>query len=220
MAGATGRAVEQEQGLLGVGQGDQQGVVAPDALVGQVHAFLASALVPAMVPSASRMACSKKALGCCCQTSRRLSLMTRIKRGDVLGLETAEEIAGGGGVGDTLGPQGVEIVLVVAEQFQVLETGAADQDVVGEVEDMVGLVVGEVAFEQVEFGVDGVGEAQTLDQQQAGAQAAEASAANFVGDVVVDVSVGEHAATLLLPTPLAQADARSAACYYAAASLL
>src|SRR5205814_6302569 len=41
VAGAAGRAVDDEQGLLRVGQGYDQGVVAPDAVIRQVHALLA-----------------------------------------------------------------------------------------------------------------------------------------------------------------------------------
>ena len=41
---AVARAVGQEQRLTGVGQRDDQGVVAPDAVVGDVHALLAPAL--------------------------------------------------------------------------------------------------------------------------------------------------------------------------------
>src|SRR4051794_28854062 len=38
---SAGGAVEDEQRLLGVGQGYQQGVIAPDTFVGQVHPPLA-----------------------------------------------------------------------------------------------------------------------------------------------------------------------------------
>jgi hypothetical protein len=69
---------------------------------------------------------------------------------------------------------------------------------------MVGIVIGEVAFEQMELCIEGIGEVESLGQQQAGPQTAEAATANFVGDIVVDVPVGEHATTLLLPTPLPQ----------------
>ena len=36
----------------------------------------------------------------------------------------------------------------------MLELGAAGQDVQGDVQDMIGLVVGEMAFEQMQFVVD------------------------------------------------------------------
>ena len=69
---------------------------------------------------------------------------------------------------------------------------------------MVGLVVGEVPFEQMDLTVDGIGEIQAFDQQQRSAQATKAATANFGGDVVVDVLIGEQATLLLLPASLGQ----------------
>src|SRR5271154_1361977 len=56
----------------------------------------------------------------------------------------------------------------------------------------------------MEFGVESIGEVETLDEEQAGAQAAETAPADFVGDIVVDVAVREEAGALLLPAPLAE----------------
>ncbi len=58
--------------------------------------------------------------------------------------EAAAEIAGGGRIGDAAGAQGVEEDFVVAAQFDVLQAGAVAQGVVGEVEDVIGLVVGQM----------------------------------------------------------------------------
>ena len=88
------------------------------------------------------------------------------------GGEAAAEVAGGGGVGDAVGAEGVEEGLVVAAQFDVLEAGAVAQGVVGDVEDVVGLVVGQVELEQVESLVDGLGQAEFADQELDGADAA------------------------------------------------
>jgi hypothetical protein len=65
-------------------------------------------------------------------------------------------------------------------------------------------MVGDMTFEQRKVAVDGIRKTETLDQQQRGAQASEAATANLVGDVVADVPVGEQAAPLLLPAPLAE----------------
>ena len=56
--------------------------------------------------------------------------------------ETAAEFAGGGGIGDAIGSQGVEIHLVVAPQFEVLDPLTACEDAEGDVQDMVRLVIG------------------------------------------------------------------------------
>src|SRR3977135_3379828 len=69
--------------------------------------------------------------------------------GDVRRSKTAAEIAGRGRVGSAVSAQGVEIDFVLAAQFQVLQTGAVAQRVVGEVEDVIGLVVGKMNLEQM-----------------------------------------------------------------------
>src|SRR5436309_11072924 len=56
----------------------------------------------------------------------------------------------------------------------------------------------------MEVGVEGIGQVELLDQQPTGAQAAEAPAAHLVSDIVMDVAIGEQAATLFLPLPLAE----------------
>ena len=61
----------------------------------------------------------KKRLGLRCQTSRRLLLITSISCSMSV-LETSQEITRGGGIGDALGAQEIEVGFVVAEQFQVL----------------------------------------------------------------------------------------------------
>ena len=89
-------------------------------------------------------------------------------------VEAAAEVAGGGRVREAAGAQGVEEDLVVAAEFEVLQTGAVAQGVVGEGQDVVGLVVGEVELEQVEAAVDGVDEADLARQGVEGADAAAA----------------------------------------------
>ena len=82
---------------------------------------LHSASVATMVPSASMIASSKNAAGCWAQTRSRASLMASIRVEDVGLGEAAAEVARGGGVGDPLGAQGIEIDLIVAPQFEVLD---------------------------------------------------------------------------------------------------
>ena len=58
--------------------------------------------------------------------------------------ESPTEIACRGRVGNPLGSQGVEIHLVVAPQFQMLDPRAAGQNVVGDVQHVVRLVIGQM----------------------------------------------------------------------------
>src|SRR5262249_52907477 len=115
-----------------------------------------------------------------------------------------------GRVGDALGPQGVEVGLVGAQPLEVLEVLAAGHEVVRQAEDVVGLEVGQVPLEQVQVAVEGVGQAEALHEELAGAEAAGVQAAGLVAEVVVDVAVAEHPAALLGPVPVAQAAADAA----------
>jgi hypothetical protein len=96
------------------------------------------------------------------------------------------------GSGRRRAPRGVEEDLVAAAEFQVLQTGAVAQGVVGEGQDVIGFVVGEVELQQVQAVVDGVDEAHVARQGVQGADAAAADGAGAVGDLIVDVGGGKH----------------------------
>ncbi len=93
-------------------------------------------------------------------------------------------------IGDAPSAEGVEEVDVVAAQFDVLETIAVAQRVISEVEHVIGFVVGQVDFQQVEVVVDGVNEADASSEQVKGAKAAVGNAVDAFGDFVVDVAGG------------------------------
>ena len=119
--------------------------------------------------------------------------------------EAAAEVAGGGGVGDAPGAEGVEVDLVVAADLEVLQAGAAGQEVVGDVQDVVALVVGQVALQQVEVLVDGVDQADLPGQEVDGPDAAGGDGPGPVGDLVVDVGGGHHRPVALRPGPVLDA---------------
>ena len=120
-------------------------------------------------------------------------LVEGVHQGHDVGLgEAAAEVAGGGGVGDALGAQGVEVDLVVASQFEVFDPFAAGQDVEGDVQDVVGFVIGEMPLEEMEVVVDVADQAGPASQQEHGADAAGGEALDAVGEFVVDVGGGHH----------------------------
>jgi hypothetical protein len=106
---------------------------------------------------------------------------------DVVGGEAAAEVAGGGGVGDAVGAQGVEEDDVVASQLDVVETGAVAQGVVGEVEDVITLVIREVILQQVESFVNGLGEPEFPHEKLNGADPAAGDGLCLGGGLVVEV---------------------------------
>ena len=105
--------------------------------------------------------------------------------------EAPAEVAGGRGVGDAVRAQGIEKGVVVAPQFQVLETGAVAERVVGDVEDVVGLVIGQVNLEQVQVLVDGLGQAEPVGEHVDGPDTTVGNGSVAVGHVVGDEVIGE-----------------------------
>ena len=169
--GAVAGAVDDAEHLAGVGQRDDQRVITPGAVVGDVDALLAAGaggdegavdVDDGLVEEVGRLLFPDLDPG----------LIEDVLEGlDVVGSEASAEVAGGGGVGDAVGAEGVEEDDVVASQLDVVEAGAVAQRVVGEVEDVITLVVREVILEQVETFVDGLGQPEFPHEELNGADA-------------------------------------------------
>ncbi len=119
-------------------------------------------------------------------------------------LEPPTEVALCGRVRDPLGPQGVEVVLVIAPQLNVFQTPAAAETVVGNVQYMIRLVVGQVSFEQLQAGVDLVDQSHPPGQLVHGANAAGPQGSHSTANVVMNIAGRHHGFGLLIPVPLAQ----------------
>src|SRR5262249_28073998 len=162
--GTVARAVQQPEHFAGVGQGQDQGVVTPGAVVSDVHALLA--LAGGSYQRAVHVDDGQR------QEVVRLlppealaDFVEDVLQGvDVGRGEAAAEVAGRGRVGDASGAQGIEKDGIVAAQLDVLQTGALTEGVVGDIEDMIGLVIGQVDLEQVQAPVEGVDQAELAGQ--------------------------------------------------------
>ena len=105
------------------------------------------------------VASSKNEAGCRAQT-RVPDLVADVdQRVHVGGPKTAAEIAGRGRIGNAAGTEGIEIDFILAAQFQILQTGAIAQGVIGQVEHVIRLVIGQMNFEQVQLVIDGIDKA-------------------------------------------------------------
>src|SRR4051794_25558226 len=104
-----------------------------------------------------------------------------------LGLKAPQKITSGGGIRNSLCSQNIEVGFVVATQLQVVQGLASGQEVVGEIEDVVGFKVGNVPLEEVELGVEGLGQPETLHEQLHGPQARPVQPFALGGNVIVDV---------------------------------
>jgi hypothetical protein len=74
----------------------------------------------------------------------------------------------------------------------VFDPFATGEDVEGDVQDMVGFVIGEVTFEDVKLGVDVADQAGRACQEEHGTDAAGREALDSVGQLIVDVCGGDH----------------------------
>ena len=137
-------------------------------------------------------ASSKKASGCCLPGPQPGLVEGVHQLLDVALGEAAAEVPGGGRVGDAFGPEGVEVDLVVAADFEVLQAAAAGQEVVGDVQDVVALVIRQVPLQQVEVPVDVLDQPELPGQEVDGPDAAGCDGPDLLGDLVVDVGGGHH----------------------------
>ena len=185
------RAIDQTQNFAGLGQAEHQWMVAPGAVVGDVHARLARASglgEGAVHVDGGTLEEALRLLG----PDLEPHLVDGfVQVGDAAGTEAAAEIACGGGIGNALRPQGVEEGLVVAAQLDVFQAGAVAQSVVGNVQDVVRFVIRLMNQEHMQTPVDGLGQAELLHEQVKHADAATGNAVVAKRHVIVDVACRE-----------------------------
>ena len=83
----------------------------------------------------------------------------------MLGLEASAKVTCRGGIGDALGAEGIQEMEVLAAPFDILQTIAVAQRVVGDIENVVGLMIGKMKLEQVQVTVDGLDQAEASCQE-------------------------------------------------------
>ena len=203
--GPVARTIDDAQDLAGVGQRDDQRMVTPDAVVGDVHPVLAPAGGLGQGAVEVDGGAGKEVVGLLGPDAPPRVVEGVDQRFDVAVREASAEVAGRGRVGDATGAQGIQKVLVVTAQFDVLQTGALAQGVVGEVEHVVGFVVGQVQLEQLQVSIDGVDQADAPGQQMDGPDAAAGDGPGFGRHLVMNVAgrelrlVGDRIARLVEP---------------------
>jgi hypothetical protein len=192
MGGAVAAAIDQVERLGRVGQRDQPNLITPVAVVVDVDALLALGIGRDHAAVGVEERFLKELVGLL-GPDPQAGLIDGVHQGLNVGfLETAAEVTFGGGVGNALGAHGVEKDFVVAPQLDMLEPPATDQDVESDVQDMVGLVIGEMPLEHMDHVINIADQARPLSQQQHGADAASAKALNTLTQLVVDVAGRDH----------------------------
>ncbi len=165
VAGRVARPVDQVEHFPGVGQRDQQWCVAPDPLVGDVHALLQLACGGhdrAVDVEIGHLAEQVRAPTTPQRWSYRVDSVHQ--RHDVGLGEAAQEVSRCGRVRQQLRPESVHQRHVVAQAVHVLQPGAAGEHAVGQGEHVVGLVIGQVHLQQLDVGIDRPGQTEPDDQ--------------------------------------------------------
>ena len=204
MAGSVARATDNGQRLGRVGQREEQYLVAPVVLVGDVHTLLTLPQGGGQGPVPINDGLLEE-FGRLTPPDPQPDLVDGVHQDlDVCLPEPAAEVPGGGWVGDPLGTQSVQVHLVVTEQFEVLHTLAPAQEVVGDVEHVVRLVVRLMHLQQMELLINGLHQAALPGQQVNGPDPAGPQAPGLVRQFVTDVAGSEHRPVLRLPLTLPQ----------------
>jgi len=190
--GAVAAPVDQEQRLGGVGRRDHQRVVAPGPVIGDVHSSLAPALARSEGAVGVDERLVEEAVGLLLPGPRPGLVEDVHQPLDVALGEAATEVTGGGRVGDALGPQGVEVDLVVASDLEVFGALSACQEVVGDVQDVVALVVGRVPLEQVEVLIDVPNQPEFLGEEVDRPDPARCDRPYLLADLVADIRGRHH----------------------------
>jgi hypothetical protein len=134
-------------------------MIAPGAFIADVHALFTLAVGAHQGAIGIEAGLLPEIVGLLSPESQPGIIVDILEAVDLFGTEASTIIAGGGGIGSALGAEGVEKRGVVAAQFHVLETSAVAQGVDGEVENVIGIVIGELNLEHMQASIDGVNEA-------------------------------------------------------------
>ena len=114
------------------------------------------------------------------------------KRNYIVFRKPATEVSFRGRVGKSLSAQRVEIDRIGASQLNVLDPLSAGNDVEGDVQDVVGFMIGEMALEEMEVVVDITDQPDPPCQQQHGTDSPGVETLDAVGELIVDVARGDH----------------------------
>ena len=186
------RAIDHAQDFGGIGEAEHQRMVTPCAVVGDIHAtfaFTGRSHQSAVHVNGGLLEEGVRLSGPDLDADVIEDILERLytRFG-----EAPAEVTCGGWIWDATSAEGIEEDFVVAAQFDVLQACAVAQSVVGEVENVIRLVEGQVDLEQMQAIVDSVDQTDLTNQEVNGADAAVADAATAIADLVVDVACREH----------------------------
>ena len=190
--GTVARPIHQIEDLIRIGQGHDQRCVTPDPVVGNVHSFLAFPqgsgdgpvhVDDGLLPEGSILQLPHLGSG---------FIDGFLKSEDPILIETTEEISSRRGIRNPLGSQSVHVGLILAQPLDIFETGSTRQDVVCDVQYMIGFPVRKVVLEQNDVSVDIFVQSKLTHELVNGSDTTRSDGARSLGDLVVGVGVLEH----------------------------
>jgi hypothetical protein len=167
-------------------------VITPGAVVADIHAFLTLAGGFDQTAIGIEDSQVEEGLGLLPPNADTGVIEDILKKIDVLDAKAPAEISRRGWVGDAVCAESIEENSVVAAQFNVLQAIAVAQGIDGNIEHVIGLMVGQVDLQQVEPPVDSFDQTDALGKQVKGADAAKRQTTHALGNLVGNVKSGEH----------------------------
>ena len=192
LAGPIAATIVDVERFARVGQRYDQGMIAPCAVVGDVHALLAFAVGfdqrsvgvdDGLVEELLRLS----------TPDRQSRFVERfLQEFDPPLVEASAKVASSGGVGNPSRAERVEISLVVPQQLDVLQASAAGQQVVSDVEHMVRLVVRQMHFQQMKVPVNRIDQPDLASHQMHGPNASGSDGVRPLGDFIMNIAGRKH----------------------------
>lgn len=206
MAGPVAAAIDHEQRFTCVGQRNDQWMITPLAFVIDVHALfaLAGGLDHCAVGIDHGFIEERSWLLPPDLQSYDVEDVLQTEDGGII--EAPAEVARRGRIGNASSAEGVEVRLVIAEQFEMFQACPTGQQVVSDVEHVIGIVVGQMDFQHPQMLVDQLVESQPPHQQVHSPDSAVGRGPCAIGDFIMDVRGGHDgpviSAVVVLVQPL------------------
>ena len=192
MRWAAATAVYQIERFAGVRQRHHQRVIAPHAVVGDPHAFLAFATRRRQRPVGFDDRLLEEELGLLLPHGHPHPIDRRHHGFDIRHAETTHEVAGRRWIGDRPCPERIQVHLVLAPLLEILQRLATAQDVVRDVQHVIRLVVGLVHLQHLQARVDRLDQSRPPRQQVHRSDPARAQTSHPIAALVLDIAAAEH----------------------------
>ena len=110
--------------------------------------------------------------------------MASIKSTISSGLKAAREIPSRRRVGNALGSQTIEKAFILAPQFNILQPHSSGHDVIGHVQNMIALVIGQMPLKHLNLLIERIDQPNLLGQQMNRSNASTAHGLGLLGHLV------------------------------------